>query len=139
MLLPMPARAACVGFAASATGLSFGTYDPGTASANASQGTVTVQCAVGILAAFSVALSQGSGSYSQRVLTNGGNRLRYNLYMDPGHAIVWGDGTGGTSFQTYAALIALGATSYTVYGAAPAGQYPAQGFYTDVITATVTF
>jgi spore coat protein U-like protein len=138
-LLPFPAKAVCVGFGVTATALGFGVYNPGAASPTPSQGTVTVQCTIGLLGGFSVALSKGTGSFAQRTMVMGGNVLDYNLYADLAHSMIWGDGTAGTFAQNFSAVISLGSINYTVYGLIPLGQYPAPGPYTDTITATVTF
>ena len=139
LLLPLPAQALCTSFGVTATALDFGVYDPGAAGPTLSTASVTIRCGVGILPAFSVGLSTGNGSYAQRALRNGTETLGYNLYADAAHMTVWGDGTGGTVTQDLTGLITLGATSYTVYGLADAGQHPGAGPYTDTITVMVNF
>jgi spore coat protein U-like protein len=139
MLWPLPAGAICTSFGVSATTLDFGVYDPGSASPTQSNGSVTVQCGIGVLPSFTVSLSKGGGSYAQRQLANGTDRLDYNLYADGAHMMVWGDGTGGTVTQGLSGLITLGATTYTDYGLADRGQHPAPGMYGDTITVTVNF
>jgi spore coat protein U-like protein len=141
IFFPQTARAICVpALSVSATGVNFGVYDPGAASSTKSMGTVAVQCTIGILPSFQVALSTGgSGSYATRKMSNGTDRLSYNLYTDAGRTIIWGDGSGGTSINSFGGLISLGSTSFTVYGKAPKGQYPAPGSFTDTITVTVTY
>jgi spore coat protein U-like protein len=139
LLLPVPAHALCTSFGVSASVLDFGVYDPGAAADTASTGSVSVQCGIGVLPAFAVSLSKGSGSYAQRTMVNGANLLNYNLYADSGHMTVWGDGTNGTVTQSLTGIIALGATTYTVYGLVGGGQRPAPGGYSDTITVTVTF
>lgn len=94
---------------------------------------------MGILPTFNVALSKGGGSYAQRTMTKGADRLEYNLYTDAAHMMVWGDGTSGTVVQSLTGFITLGATNYTVYGLMAAGQYPVAGTYDDTITVTVNF
>jgi spore coat protein U-like protein len=139
LLLPIPAQAICTSFGVTASLLNFGVYDPGAAGNLSSTGSVSVQCGIGVLPAFSVSLSKGSGSYVQRTMKNGANTLNYNLYADGGHMMVWGDGTGGTVTQSLTGIITLGATAYTVYGLVDGGQRPAPGNYDDTITVTVTF
>jgi spore coat protein U-like protein len=138
-LFPISAHALCIGIGVSATTVDFGTYDPSTPGPTTTQGTVTVQCTVGILTGLTVALSTGQGSYAQRTMKNGSNVLKYNLYIDGNYMTVWGDGTSGTMMQSFGALISLGSISYVVYGQAPKAQYPAKGAYNDPITVTVTF
>ena len=68
-------------------------------------GSVAVQCTIGILPSFQVALSTGgSGSYATRKMSNGTDTLSYNLYTDAGHTIIWGDGSGGTSTNSFGGL-----------------------------------
>jgi spore coat protein U-like protein len=72
-------------------------------------------------------------------MANGTDMLSYNLYTDAGHTMIWGDGSGGTSTNSFGGLISLGSTSFTVYGRVPKGQYPMPGSFTDTITVTVTY
>jgi spore coat protein U-like protein len=141
LLAPNAARAACIpSLSVNASTLSFGTYDPGAATSPRSTGAVTVQCLVGLLPSFTVALSAGgSNDFTMRTMSNGSNRLAYNLYVDSNRMMIWGDGTGGTSTQSFSGLLSLLSTSFTVYGRAPKSQYAAPGSYTDTITVTVTY
>jgi spore coat protein U-like protein len=138
-LLPTAANALCTSFGVTATALNFDVYDPAAGGATAATGTVTVQCGVGLLPSFSVALSKGGGTYAQRMMVKGADELNYNLYADSAHMMVWGDGTGGTVTQSLTGIITLGSTKYTVFGLVDAGQYPAPGTYSDSITVTVNF
>ncbi|HEX7727175.1 MAG TPA: spore coat U domain-containing protein [Rhizomicrobium sp.] len=139
LLLPVPAQALCTSFGVSATALDFGVYDPAGTAATQSTGSVTVECGIGVLPSFTIALSKGHGSYTQRAMAGTAGMLNYNLYADAAHMTVWGDGNDGTVTQGLSGLIALGSTKYTVYGLAPAGQYPAPDTYSDLITVTVNF
>jgi spore coat protein U-like protein len=141
VFVPDAAQTACIpSLSVGATALSFGVYDPGSASSIKSTGTVTVECLVGVLPSFTIALSAGnSGSYAVRQMSNGSDRLNYNLYTDSNHTVVWGDGTGATSTDSFAGLISLLSTNFTVYGRVPHAQYPAPGTFTDTITVTVTY
>ncbi|HEY8949744.1 MAG TPA: spore coat U domain-containing protein [Rhizomicrobium sp.] len=137
MLWPGSALAICTSFGVTATSVDFGVYDP--SGTTETTGGVAVQCGIGVLPAFTVGLSKGSGSYAQRQMLNGSDKLTYNLYTDAAHMTVWGDGTGSTVTQGLSGLITLGSTTYTVYGLVDAAQYPAPGPYTDTITVAVNF
>lgn len=141
LLAPESALAACIpSLSVDASALNFGVYDSGAAMSTRSTGTITLQCLVGLLPSFTVALSTGgSNDFGTRKMSNGGDTLSYNLYTDSNHMVVWGDGTAGTSTQTFDGLLSLGSTNFTVYGRAPEGQYPAPGSYADTITVTVTY
>jgi spore coat protein U-like protein len=141
LLIPGSVLGACIPrLSVSATALDFGVYDPGSSMATKSNATVTLQCLVGLLPSFTVALSPGgSGNYSQRAMSQGGNALLYNIYVDPNGTMVWGDGSGATSTKSFSGLLSLGATNFTAYGIAPKGQYVAPGNFSDTITVTVTY
>ena len=127
----------------SATPTAFGVYSPGSASPTTANGTVTVACTTFVtdtLPSFTVALSTGAGaSFSPRQMNFIGSHLNYNLYTAAAFTAVWGDGTGGTSTQSYNASASLGVTSFTVYGRVPTGQYVSTGAYTDTIIVTVNY
>jgi spore coat protein U-like protein len=129
----------------SATALAFGSYDPSSATARDSTGTITVTCTatlLGISASWDILLSTGSsGSFTPRRLFNGGNSMQYNLYTNAARTQVWGDGTGGTANVSDSQLVAVGTTpySYTTYGRIPALQNLGPGTYTDTITVTLNY
>lgn len=138
-----PAYALLQSCSVSATALSFGPYDPTSATPRDSTGTVTVTCTVfGLSASWDILLSTGSsGSFAPRRLFSGGNSLQYNVYTNAGRTQVWGDGTGGTAKVSDSQFILLGTNqfSYTTYGRIPALQDRAPGTYTDSITVTVNY
>ncbi|MEI9989182.1 MAG: spore coat protein U domain-containing protein [Rhizomicrobium sp.] len=126
-----------------ASGVSFGLYSPGAATAATSSGTITVTCTVVLgstLPSFSVALSAGTnGTFAQRKMAFGTARLNYNLYTSPALTTIWGDGTTPTMTQSYAASGGLALTTFTVYGSVPTHQFSALGLFGDGITVTVTY
>jgi spore coat protein U-like protein len=131
LLLAAPAlRADCT---VSAGGVAFGSYDVFNPSALDGAGTVSVNCSPA--ASYSLGLSSGGGSYSQRQLSNLSTTLNYNLYTDASHSVVWGDGTGGTG-----TVAGNGeSNNHVVYGRIPAQQNATAGSYGDTIIVTVTF
>lgn len=130
----------------STTGVAFGSYNPLTASNIDTVGSVTVKCGgvAGLLIPYTVDIGTGAGTYAQRQMSSGGNRLNYNLYLDSTRSTVWGDGTGGSGHvSSGVTLDVLGLSPgnvHTVYGRLPALQTTAvPGGYTDTITVTVTY
>jgi spore coat protein U-like protein len=119
------------------TPVSFGSYDVFNTVPLASTGTVTYRCLY--VASMTIWLSKGqvASTNNPRQLASGTDRLNYNLYLDAGHTMIWGDPnpsqyTGGPTF--------LWATnSVTVYGIIPAGQDVAAGTYTDTVVVTFQF
>lgn len=56
-----------------------------------------------------------------------------------GHTEIWGNGTGGTSENSFTIPAGPEGTSTPVFGETPAQQTPFPGSYTDTIMVTVTF
>jgi len=124
----------------SATNMAFGSFSPLIDSTVDSTATITVTCNKAI--PYTIALSPGgSGTYSPRHMTNGGNQLAYNLYSDAGYSQIWGNGTGGSSMVSGLIDVRFGLTEHTVYGRIPLStqRSAVAGSYSDSITVTVTY
>jgi spore coat protein U-like protein len=100
----------------------------------------TISATCSINTPYYVALDAGTGPGATprlRRMSGQGGTVDYAMYTDPGRSTLWGDGSGGTSKRS-----ATGSgrpQTLTVYGRIPAGQSPAAGAYTDVVTVTVFF
>jgi len=114
-------------------GVSFGNYDFLSSQDLDGVGHVTVTCDVST--SYTIALSQGNGTYAVRLMNSGPHQLAYNLYTDVSHTTVWGDGSSGST------VVNGNGTNvdHAVYGSAAAGQNPYVGSYSDAITVTLTF
>ena len=138
VLAPAPARACTI----SSAGVAFGAYDPQSAGAEDSAGTVRADCHPSVSAPI-VALSTGqSGTFAARTMTSGPYTLSYNIYSDSGRTIIWGDGTGGAVTVTMTGGSVSGGVrrfTGTMYGRIPAGQNVGAGSYLDTIILTITF
>jgi spore coat protein U-like protein len=124
----------------SATSVAFGSFNTLTGSTVDSTGTITVTCNKAI--PYTIGLSPGgSGTYSPRSMTNGGNQLAYNLYSDAGYSQVWGNGTGGSSRVSDSIPSRQDFRDHTVYGRIPLStqRSAVAGSYSDSITVTVTY
>ena len=155
---------ACAGFAprafaanedctVNASGVAFGTYDPGSATPLDGQGTVQVDCRGNAIVVNITLGPGGSGSYAARRMTNGTDNLFYNLYLDTNRTVVFGNGTGGSSAGPCTTGIGNSSTGCTssnpngsdrravraIYGRVNASQNVGVGTYTDTITYRVTF
>lgn len=121
------------GCALNAVGLDFGAYDIFNAQDTSITTNVGVTCDTDT--SFEISLSAGTGTFASRTLVSGANLLSYNLYVDPAHLTIWGDGSPGT------ATVSGSGTSrnFTVYGRIPARQNASVGSYSDTITVTITF
>jgi spore coat protein U-like protein len=147
-LMPARAEAACAPLSlcsctTTATGVSFGGYDPTTSRASTTTGNIQVHCTllVAIAGSFAIDLSTGvSSSYSGRALKSGASSLRYNLFTDNSFSQIWGNGTGGSAnvSQSFSGLLLVDSTS-TIYGRIDPGQNVPAGTYSDTIVVTVSY
>jgi spore coat protein U-like protein len=86
-------------------------------------------------------MSQGTSNSYDRSMSNGGYNLDYNIYVDPTHRTVWGDGVLGTDVYyqnnppngTPVVVLAYGRIPGRQTQALPAGQY------VDTVTVRVLF
>jgi spore coat protein U-like protein len=127
----LEASAACT---VSATGPAFGTYDPFASAPLDAAGAVNFQCTAGPVPVF---ISAGnSGTYSARAMRSGTAILSYNLYTNAARTLIWGDGTGGTS---YLSAQPGRPRSLPVFGRIPALQDAGPGAYADTLVVTFNF
>jgi spore coat protein U-like protein len=119
----------------SATNLAFGTY---TRALVKSTSTISVNCTN--LTPYNVGLSAGlatGATVTNRSMAGPASALlKYQLFSNSGYTTNWGN-TVGT--DTLAGTGNGGTQSLTVYGQIPAGEFTAQGNYTDTIVVTVTY
>lgn len=131
-------NASCVINLASA--LTFPAYAPNQG-AQASTSTISVNCTN--TTPFNIGLNAGTGSgatVSSRIMTSGTHTLKYSLYQDSGHSIVWGNTVGtNTVTGTGGGLGGGSAITKTVYGQIPDQPGTPPGNYADTITVTVTY
>lgn len=126
----------------SATALPFGTYSPASPAPTQGNVVVTAACTGGLLGGklppFTVALSAGSGSFSQRLMVSGSYTLQYQIYTSAVLSTVWGDGTGSTS-TIGGGNNGSASQTITGYGVMPAGQFATPGMYSDTVTITLSY
>ena len=118
--------------------LAFGAYDASATAPVNSTSTFQFKCTGpgGNSVLATVTLSAGNGgSFNPRQMSNGSDRLSYNLYLDAAHGAIWGDGTGPSQTLNNA----VRNTTYTIYGSIPTGQWVTPGSYTDAITITLNY
>ena len=125
-----PASAVTCGV--NSAGVAFGNYDTFISTPLDGVGTIAVNCDVSTT--FTVALSAGTGSFTQRQMTAGPSQLGYNLYTDATRTIVWGDGISGNTVSATGTSVDL-----SIYGRVPDGQNVAAGVYSDSIVITVSY
>jgi spore coat protein U-like protein len=88
--------------------------------------------------AFAVTASAGYGSFAQRAMRGpDGHVLYYNLFVDPGRRLVWGDGVAGGTTVIHGLSDGRRPVSIPVYAQVPPGQIVLAGAYSDaVVVAT---
>ena len=117
------------------TGVNFGSYDVFSNSALDTTGNIDVNCPSGV--GYSIELSEGGGTHTQRVMGSGAHRLNYNLYTAANRAVVWGDATSGTVTVNGTGIGVN--VNHAVYGRIPALQNVHAGSYSDIIIVELTF
>lgn len=122
----------------------FGSYDPLVGGPTLSTGTIAVTCngTAGEDVSYSVTLSSGRGSFSDRTMLSGANTMHYNLFKDAGCLQVWGDGTSSTFAMSDTMTLSAASTTkyYTVYGRITSNQHRLRaGSYTDSVMLTINY
>jgi spore coat protein U-like protein len=128
------------GCTVAATDLAFGNYSGTAPVPTDATNTVTAICSDGITYTLAGGAGAGVGAtVAARKMTGTilGGTLNYLLYADAAHTMLWGDGTLST--VTVGATASLIPQLYTIYGRIPAGQSPAAGLYTDLVTVTLSY
>jgi spore coat protein U-like protein len=86
-----------------------------------------------------VGIGTGSGGQGGRRMEGpNGSRLDYDLYLDPGHQVVWGDGVS-TGQAASGSNDGSKADTYTIHGLVPAQPGKPAGSYVDSLVVTVEF
>lgn len=89
-------------------------------------------------ARFKLALSEGRGSFARRRMAGpDGAELVYNVYLDPGHRLVWGDGTSAGTGVLSGRNDGRKRTILPVYALVPRGQSRPAGTYHDTLMVTL--
>lgn len=119
----------------SVNAVDFGIYDVFASTDSDSTGNIEVTCDVSTN--YTLSLSAGNGTYSERLMASGTHTLIYNLYTDATRSVIWGDGSSSTSVVDGSS--AGTAQNHTVYGRIPARQNIHVNTYTDAVVVTVEF
>ena len=120
--------------------VAFGGYDFFDSAPVRSTGAISFECSdLAPSDTVRIDLDGGSArSFAPRTLVRGAFKLAYNLYLDAAQSLVWGDGTGGSTFYG-PVQPGNGINTVILYGKIPAGQAVGAGGYTDTITITVHY
>lgn len=140
-LILFMASTAQAGCSVGASGLSFGAYDVSDRFPRDSLLLLTVSCQEKQARDLSISIgpSANSGGIQNRQLkwTGGNDFLSYNLFSDPSHTQVWGDGTSAAPVVVNGVSQTNSPQQLVVYGRIPPGQDLSAGSYGDSITVTL--
>lgn len=137
--LLMVSGAAAASCTVDSSGINFGSFSPLALSSVDSTGSIAVNCTD--VGSYTITLSTGSGTYSQRRMVSGSYYLSYNLYRDAAFQQIWGDGNSGSNSVSLINPVNGQNNLHTIYGRIPiSSQRSAHvGIYSDPITVTVSF
>lgn len=135
-----PSLASAAGCSIEGGQVAFGRLDPLGRDAQQAIGTITLRCdgAEGSV----VRLGLGAGNsmrFEQREMSDGANRIRYNLYLDPAHERAFGDDSAGGNALSLAVPRGGVPMSVPVYAVITKGQVLRPGTYSDQIMVTIEF
>lgn len=127
-----PAMAQC-SWVTTMTGVNFGAYN---VFGGVSNGTSTgsVRCTGNLNVTIS-STTGGAGVFNPRKMSG---TASYNIYIDAGRTLIWGDGNGGSNQDPFTNT---GTQTWTIteYGRVPATQDLAPGTYNDSLTVRVAY
>jgi spore coat protein U-like protein len=118
----------------------FPNYDSSQPTPATATGNLVVNCTDSGLISYTLSSSTGNGTYTQRYLLNGATHLNYNLYVNPTHSNIWGNGTSGSSLIAAVNQHCQNTPCVqVVYGRIDALQNVGPGAYSDNIAITLTY
>ena len=139
LLAPVAAQAINCTWDIVPTNINFGGYSAFSTTAVTATSAFQFTCTPPATA--TMTLSKGtSASFNPRIMTRTtapAITMNYNLYMDAANTIIWGDGTSGTQFLTFASTPGNKTYAGTIYATIPPGLNVGPGTYTDTVQVTL--
>ena len=124
---------------AATTSVNFGTYNVFASSPTDSTATIALNCG-GNAGPVRISIGRGSApTFPSRRMSNGPDRLSFNLYRDAARTAIWGDGTQTSQVEIVASVPNGRPYLLTVYGRVPAGQDVSAGTYTESVIVTIDY
>lgn len=123
----------------SSSDLNFGSYQsPGQKADSLSSSNMLVICDIFSFGnSFSIKLLPGqSGNSANRYLSNGKDKLYYNLFLNSSRNSVWGEGNNGTNYYNGVTKPFL---RPTIFSSVFKNQNVSPGFYSDTISFEISF
>jgi spore coat protein U-like protein len=123
--------------------LAFGTYNPVIGTPTTANASITVTCSAVVSLStqvpYTLLLSAGSGTITNRKMVSGANSLPYNIYTTSSYTTVWDNTTGVSGNVTVTPLLGQGTDTQIAYGRILAMQPVPVGMYIDTLVITVNF
>jgi spore coat protein U-like protein len=120
------------------SGVAFGPYNVFGTGHVETTGQISWRCPGNTPVAVQITISSGDNRDGiSRRLAQGGEFLRYDLYLDAARTLVWGDGTYGGSYT--AVYPGGGWVRIAIYARIPKEQDVAVGVYADTVTVVINF
>jgi spore coat protein U-like protein len=132
LLLPLSAAGAPPCEVSVTTDIAFGVYDVFSPAPLLATGRIRLRCPQAQNPRIALGLGS-SATYRPRKLQGPGDVLEYNLFIDPGHLTIWGDGSDGSSMFTAPS----GSGQFVIYAMVPAAQNVRDGAYSDSLLLTL--
>lgn len=122
------------------TTLAFGSIDPLSSSQISSTASIALNCTGGPVS-YSIGLSKGNGTITQRKMLSGSNSLQYNIFSSSAYTTVVGDDTSGSQLITGSFSTDPSSATHTLYGRISSASLFATfpGTYTDTIVVTLSY
>lgn len=143
LLLAWLGDAAAAECSAHLKGLDFGRLAASDGSPADAIGAVEVLChgTPGEAVAYRISLMQGSGDFAQRRMDGAPHALHYNLYTDPAHTVVWGDGSASTVVvaDSYILPAQSQVRDYPVFGRVHVQPQASAGHYRDSLAIVLDY
>lgn len=131
--------------------VAFGNYDVFNLLPTDGTGSIAISCTddgtpgglnVDVSIGLSSSATSGTTASRQMQLIGGTDRLKYNLFQDPGYSVIWGDTAGVDALLIPKVKVpkkgSINVTpQVTIYGRIPPGQEVAAGTYTDSVVLTI--
>src|SRR5579872_4074708 len=142
LLAPVAAKAINCSWTVVPANINFGTYSAFSTTALTATSAFSFNCTPPATALMTITTG-GSGTFNPRHMSKAGGTMDYNLYMDAANSIIWGDGTSGTQYLTFAST--PGNKDYpasgtaAIYATIPAGLNVAPGTYTDTVNVILNW
>jgi spore coat protein U-like protein len=119
--------------------IAFGTYSVFNASDTATTTNFSFRCTPNQYARLLLSTGSSGVFLPNRTMLNGAVVAKYNVFLDAGGSQIWGDTTGGVTYDVYNSTPSNKDFIDNMYGIMPNSQDLPAGTYTDTLFATLQY